>query len=137
MNPSPMPFVTSLYAGLIALLLVVLALRVSLNRRRAAVGIGDGGDAVLARAVRAHANAVEWALPVLLLLLVTELVRAPVGMLHVAGIALVAARVLHAIGLSSSAGYSRGRFLGILLNWLVLVVLALYDIVAFARYAMA
>ena len=130
-----MPFVTALYAGVVALLLLVLAMRVSLHRRRAGVGIGDGGDPALARAVRAHANAVEWALPVLLLLLVTELVRAPALLLHVAGIALVAARVLHGFGLSAHAGYSIGRFLGILLNWLVLAVLALYDIAAFVRYA--
>jgi uncharacterized membrane protein YecN with MAPEG domain len=44
-----MPFVTGLYAGLVALLLLVLALRVSRFRTRTQVGIGDDGDPAFRR----------------------------------------------------------------------------------------
>ncbi len=54
------------------LLLLVLAARVSAGRRRFRVGLGDGGNAELQRAIRVHANAVEWALPVLVLYLVVQ-----------------------------------------------------------------
>jgi uncharacterized membrane protein YecN with MAPEG domain len=130
-----MPFVTALYAGLIALLLLVLAVQVSRFRLRTGVGLGDGGDPAFRRAIRTHANAVEWAPVVLLLLLLAELCRASPLLLHAAGIALVAGRVLHALGLSAHEGRSFGRGTGTVLTWAALGVLAVYDIVAFMRAA--
>lgn len=128
-----MPAITALYAALVALLLLVLGARISLMRRSTRVGIGAGGDPLLERAIRAHANAVEWSLPLLLLLLVAELNRAAPLLLHVCGIALLLARVLHAAGLSQAAGKSFGRMAGIALTWIVLIVLALWDLWAFLR----
>ena len=136
MNPAPMPSISALYAALTALLLVVLALRVSLFRRRRGVGIGDGGHPDLARAIRVHANLVEWGWPVLVLLLLAELNRAPPVLLHGAALAFIVGRLLHAVGLSSSPGYSFGRFTGTLLTWGALVVLAAWDLWAFARLAL-
>lgn len=133
MNPAPMPVISALYVALAALLMLVLALRVSQLRRLHGVGIGDGGQGALARAIRAHANLAEWGWPVLLLLLVAELNRAPLLLLHAAGIAFIVGRVLHAVGLSGSAGYSFGRFTGIALTWLALVVLAAWALWAFVR----
>ena len=135
MNPAPMPAIAALYAGLIGLMLIALAIPVSRLRHSLKVGLGDGGDARLARAIRAHANTVEWALPTLLLLLLAELNRAPAIFLHACGIALVVGRVLHAAGLSSTGGSSFGRFVGSGLTWVALALLALWDIWAFARFA--
>ncbi len=133
MNPAPMPVVAALYGGIIGLLLIALALPVSKLRGELRTGLGDGGDKRLARAIRVHANAVEWALPAILLLLIAELNRAPGLLLHGCGIALVAGRVLHAVGLSRSGGTSFGRFAGTALTWAALAVLALFDLWAFAR----
>jgi hypothetical protein len=133
MNPAPMPAITALYAGLMALLLIVLGLRVVALRRSHRVGIGDGGEGGLQRAIRVHANAVEWGLPVLLLLLVAELNRASPLLLHVAGIALVLGRFMHAVGLTARTGLSVGRSGGMALTIAALVVLAVYDLVAFLR----
>lgn len=133
MNPAPMPAITALYAGIILLLLLALAVPISRLRTRVGIGLGDGGNADLARAIRAHANLLEWGMPVLLLLLVAELNRAPALLLHIAGIVLVVARLLHASGLSRSAGASFGRMYGTGLTWLVLVVLALWNLWAFVR----
>jgi uncharacterized membrane protein YecN with MAPEG domain len=136
MMPPPLPAITALYAGLACLLLLVLGAMVSRERGRAHVGLGDGGNPELLRAIRAHANAVEWVLPVLLLLLVAELNRAPALFLHVCGIALLVGRVLHAVGLRRGAGTSTGRFAGTGLTWLTLVVLAAWNLWAFARLAL-
>jgi uncharacterized membrane protein YecN with MAPEG domain len=133
MNPAPMPYVTALYAGIIILLLLVLAVPISRLRGKTRTGLGDGGHPELMRAIRTHANLSEWGVPVLFLLLVAELNRAPVVMLHVAGIVLVVGRLLHAFGLSRSGGVSFGRKYGTGLTWLVLVVLAVWNIWAFVR----
>jgi hypothetical protein len=133
MNPAPMPYVTALYAGIIMLLMVALAVPISRLRGKTRTGLGDGGHPELARAIRTHANLSEWGVPVLLLLLVAELNRAPLVLLHVAGIALVVGRLLHAFGLSRSGGASFGRMYGTGLTWLVLIVLAIWNIWAFVR----
>lgn len=72
----------------------------------------------------------------LLLLLIAEENRAPALLLHVCGIVFILARVMHAAGLSRASGYSVGRFAGTGLTWLVLVVLAVWGIVAFLRPAL-
>jgi uncharacterized protein len=135
MNPAPMPYVTALYAGLCGLLVVALGFRVTLLRRALKVGIGDGGDPRLARAVRVHANAVEWGLLALLLLLVAEENRAAPGLLHACGIALIVGRVLHAVGLGGSSGPSLGRTIGTVLTLAAVIALAWWNILTFVRVA--
>jgi len=133
MNPAPMPAIAALYGGLIGILLVFLAIPISRLRGELKVGLGDGGDTRLARAIRAHANTVEWALPTLVLLLIAELNRASPWLQHACGIALVVGRVLHAAGLSRSSGASFGRFAGTALTWGALLLLAAWDLWAFGR----
>jgi uncharacterized protein len=137
MNPAPMPLISALYTGVYALLLVAIALLVSRRRLRTRIGLGAGGDAQLERAIRVHANAVEWGLPLLLLLLIAEENRAPPLLLHVCGVVFILARVVHAAALSRISGSSVGRSAGIGLTWAVLAVLAVWDIVAFLRPALA
>jgi uncharacterized protein len=117
--------VTGIYAALGALLLLVLAVRISLARRSARVGIGDGGNHELSRRIRAHANAAEHLPIALLLLLLLDLGQTPPSWLHVFGVLLIVGRVLHAIGLSRTAGPSPGRVLGMVLTWGVMLVMAL------------
>ena len=125
--------VTALYGGLCALLLLALAAQISRYRMKFKIRFGDGGNSQLLRAVRAHGNAVEWILPMLLLLLIAELNHASRILLHTCGIVFIAARVAHAVGLSGNAGVSGGRFLGTAVSWLVIVVLAAWNILAFVR----
>ncbi len=124
---------TALYAGLLALLLLFLAGRVSLLRSRLNVGMGHGNDPSLARAIRVHGNAVEWIVPMLLLLLVAEIDGANRTFLHVCGVVFVVSRVAHAVGLARTSKASRGRFWGIAGSWLVTLALALWDLGAFVR----
>jgi hypothetical protein len=69
--------------------------------------------------------------------LIAEENRASPLMLHVCGIVFILARVVHAAALSRVSGNSVGRSAGIALTWAVLVVLAVWNIVAFLRPALA
>ena len=128
----PVP-ITALYAGVLALLLVVLALRVVRLRWKFRVGLGDGGEKAMIRAIRIHGNATEHVPIALLLLLVAELNHAGPTFLHACGAVLVAARVLHALGLGKSAGASWQRAAGTIGTVGVIVVLAAVDVAAFLR----
>jgi uncharacterized protein len=117
--------ITGLYAALLALLMMALAVRVMLLRNRHRVGVGDGGHAPMNLGIRAHANAIEYVPVALILLLILELNQTQPVLLHTFGITLLVGRVLHALGLSRSAGSSPGRLVGIALTVLVIVVMAL------------
>lgn len=114
--------VTALYAGLAAVVLVALSARVSQLRRRTGVGIGHGDDETLARAIRVQGNFIEYTPFALLLILIAESSGVPAWTLHSLGIALLVGRILHATGLSQSAGVSAGRLIGTTLTWLVVLI---------------
>jgi uncharacterized membrane protein YecN with MAPEG domain len=127
-----MMHITGLYAALAALLVMVLAVRVVWLRNTEKVGIGTGGNERLARAIRAHANAVEYLPIALLLLLILDLDQTWPWSLHVFGIVLIVGRVLHAIGLSNYAGMSFGRAAGIVLTLATTLAMALLLLWKFA-----
>jgi uncharacterized protein len=119
-----MPKVTLLFASLHALLLLALIAPISRHRHQHRIGLGSGGDPVLARKIRAHANFIEFVPIALLLLGLLELAGLQASWLWTFGSALLLARVMHAIGLSRHAGYSFGRFWGTVLTMLVLLGMA-------------
>lgn len=123
-------WITALYGGLCGLMLIALAAVVVRLRRRFQVGIGTGGQAELARAVRVQGNFTEYVPLTLVLLGLAEAQGAPAAILHAAGLALVAGRLLHATGLGRSAGRSFGRLYGMMLTLLALGVLALVNLSA-------
>ncbi|MEO8509206.1 MAG: MAPEG family protein [Betaproteobacteria bacterium] len=125
--------ITALYAGLCGVLLLSLAARVIRLRWKLRIGIGDGGERPLHKAMRVHGNAAEYLPIALLLLLVAELDHSSPMLLHVCGATFVAARVLHAIGLSRSSGATWPRMAGTTLTVLVIATLAVTDIAAFFR----
>jgi uncharacterized protein len=120
--------ITPLYAGLLAILYIVLGSLVVSHRRRARIGLGIGGDTALERAVRVHGNFGEYTPLFLVLLLAAELGGAAPWLLHPIGAAYFLARIFHAFGLSQSSGTSVGRFVGTLLTWTGMLVLALANI---------
>lgn len=126
--PTAIPTVTLLFASLHALLLMALVVPIVLHRRRHRIAIGSGGDAVLVRRIRVQANFVEYVPLALLLLALLEIGGLEKLWVWVFGTVLLAGRVLHAVGLSGSAGTSSGRFYGTLLTWVDLVAMALTGI---------
>jgi uncharacterized membrane protein YecN with MAPEG domain len=123
--------ITMLYAGLCTVLVVMLALRVVQFRFRHKIGLGDGGDRELQKRVRVHANAIENMPLALLLLGGMELNGYPAPWVHGFGATLFVSRVAHAWGLSHSSGTSKGRFLGTLFTWLLMLAMALFAIGGF------
>ena len=117
-------YITAVYAAISALLVVALSFRVIRLRLSTRTGIGDGGHQDLARRIRAHANAVEYLPLALLLLLLVEWNQTLPLIVHGFGIVLVLGRLLHAVGLSRSAGASPARFIGMLLTLLCLLGMA-------------
>lgn len=120
-----MPKIALLFASLHVLLMMLLAVRVVVHRRAHKIGLGDGGDKLLSRKMRAHANFIEYVPMALLMLALLELAGLAATWLWAMGGALLVARMLHGFGLSRHAGYSFGRFWGTLLTWIVLVAMAL------------
>jgi uncharacterized membrane protein YecN with MAPEG domain len=113
--------ITALYAGLLGLLLLALAINVVRGRAAFKVDFGDGGNPALLQRQRVHGNAVEYVPIGLVLLLLLELNGASAPVLHALGATLFVARVLHAWGLSTTTGRSPGRLLGTIATWLVLL----------------
>jgi len=63
--------ITAFYAGLLAILALVLGFQVGRMRLRTGISLYDGGDKALAVAVRRHANFIE-NVPLALLLMPQE-----------------------------------------------------------------
>lgn len=97
---APTLFVTPVVACLCATLYGVLIGRVVHRRWQTGVDLLDGGDPVLLRRIRAHANLAETAPLALLLLLLLELQGAGTPMLAVLGALFVAGRLVHAWALA-------------------------------------
>ena len=117
--------ISSMYIGLLALLMLTLAYLVVKMRQRFKVGIGDDGHEPLMLAIRTHANAVEYIPIALLLLICLENTWQLPWLTHLMGSTLLLGRVLHAVGLSRSKGESKGRFWGVVLTWLMILVSAI------------
>jgi uncharacterized protein len=120
-----MPKITLLFASLHVLLMLVLLARISRHRHGRRIGMGDGGDPLLARRIRVHGNFIEHAPIALLMLALLELAGLPAAWLWLFGSVLLLGRVMHAIGLSGSGGYSVGRFWGTALTWMALLAMAI------------
>ncbi|MBX3264054.1 MAG: MAPEG family protein [Labilithrix sp.] len=117
------PVVTALYGSLNAILNVALASRVSTLRMRKRVSIGEGDSEELRVAVRIHANNAEFVPLALVVLLLAELCGGASLWLHVAGGALLAARVMHAVGMPRPAP-NVFRFMGTAITWIGIVAIA-------------
>ncbi|MCK9193595.1 MAG: MAPEG family protein [Nevskia sp.] len=117
--------VTPLYAGLLALWFLVLSVRVARNRGKRQVSLGDGGDTMLQRMIRAQGNFAEYVPMVLVLLVILELSHFSTYVLHGLGIALVLGRLLHGYALGFSKQFMFGRVFGTVLTFATLLIAGL------------
>ena len=113
--------VTSLYAGLMAFMLLVLTIRVVRTRREKKIGILSGGDQEMAQAIRVHGNFTEYVPMVLILMIITELNDIPVLFLHAMGVVLLSSRFIHAIGLNRTVKGGKYRVYGMYATAVLLV----------------
>jgi uncharacterized membrane protein YecN with MAPEG domain len=124
--------ISSLYAAMLALLIVWLSLRVIKLRRAKKVRFGDGGEPELRVAIRTQGNATEYVPISLILLVLLELNGAHAVLVHSGGIAMLAGRLLHARGLLT--GSLRYRILGMKVTIFTLIGLAFANL-AYAVYS--
>jgi uncharacterized membrane protein YecN with MAPEG domain len=108
-----------LSAGVLGLLILVLALRVTDVRRRNRVPMGDAGDPLLVARIRAHANCIENAPVGLFLLFLVEQQWGAAWFTWVLGAMLILGRILHPLGMERPAP-NAPRLLGTLLGWLMI-----------------
>ena len=104
--------ITSLYAGLLGLLLLALSLWVIGFRWARKVGIGHDGSREMQRAIRVHGNFTEYVPLAVILMALNELGGESPLLIHTMGGLLLIGRLLHALGLARNSGVSAGRFLG-------------------------
>lgn len=114
----------ALWVGLHLILLLVLAVLVTRQRRKHHVEIGDGGVTDLNLAIRAFGNATEYVPAALIGIAVLALAGAPPLLVHLLGFLLFSGRVLHAVGLSRHSGVSWPRAAGILATWIAYIAAA-------------
>ncbi len=122
---TPAMTVAAFYGGVLILMNVVLQVLVIRLRRSKLIGIGDGQDKHLARAIRAHGNFAENAPFGIGALILLALTGSGSLVLHAIGLMLVAGRALHAWGISQTAGTSFGRMAGMILTFTALIVAGL------------
>ena len=119
MSSFPLP-ITTVFTGLLALMLVGVSIRVTVLRARKQIEFFDGGDKELGRAIRVQGNFVEYVPMALGLMGLLEWMGSKPWIVYALGVALVVARIVHAWGLYSTV--FKARVVGTSLSWLVLAV---------------
>lgn len=93
---------TSLFAGSLGIMLIILSVNVIRKRRAHMVAFGDKGDLDLKSRVRMHGNFVEYAPFAILLMGLSEVQGTPDWVLIALGTLFCFGRICHALGLRSS-----------------------------------
>lgn len=87
------------YAAVLAILFVYLAIRTIRTRQRLRISLGDSGDAAMLRAIRVHANFAEYVPFAILLAAFVEIEGTRSWVVHALCGALLVGRVLHALAI--------------------------------------
>lgn len=125
--------ITGLYAGLLTLLFLILIYSVIAKRLKFKIGIGDGDNHQLAKAIRVHANFAEHVPLAIILIGLCEYARYNDTIIHALGFSLLLARILHGYGLQKTSVRSWGRSIGVLLTHAVLLIAAILLILRAAQ----
>jgi uncharacterized protein len=110
-------------AGVAALLNIWLAIRVGQVRTKEKVSVGDGGNDLVIRRMRAHSNFSEFTPIVLILIALVEYSTGTSLWLWAVMAVFSLGRVAHAFGMD---GWGPGRGIGIISTLLVTLGLGLY-----------
>jgi uncharacterized protein len=113
----------------------ILSIAVILQRVRLGVEWGDGGNTVMAQAVRTHANFAELVPLAVLAIGAAKVAGTPRLAVITMVTALVVARLLSALGLSRSLGPSFARQAGASITIIVTIAAGACAIVAYAVHA--
>ena len=126
-----MPTITILYAGLLGLISIALAVIIGRVRGRTGVSIGDGGNAEVIVAMRRQANFVEIVPLALILIGLLELNGVGNGAVHGLGAGLFIARICHAIGYGTNDSLTTLRIIGAAGSTLITLIASIWAISVF------
>ncbi|RED46130.1 MAPEG family protein [Aestuariispira insulae] len=125
--------ITALYASLFALIFFALSVRVITVRHATRIGVGDGGDNLLKRRMRAQANCAEYGPLILILMGLSEHLTVSAWALHGLGIAFLAGRALHGFNIARDREVIRLRIFAMGLTFTALLGFSLLNLIQLAR----
>lgn len=122
--------VSSIFAGILGIMLVFLSGRISVIRNKKQIALGTRQDKELEHAVRAHANFVEYTPFFLILFVALEICSLNEAALVIIGAVYLFARLSHAygIGFLEVRNFKKGlkfRVLGTALTYSLITIMSL------------
>lgn len=126
-----MPQISLVIASMAGFMSVWLALQVISRRRKYKVSMGDGGIEELGKAIRAHANFSEYVPLSLILLVMSELNRAPQIAVSVFGLLILLGRLFHAYAFLGKTDHFKFRVLGMKISLNTLIALSAFNVALF------
>ena len=117
--------ITPLFAALFGVFYFLLSLNVVRFRLSKQVSLGDGNDKNVERAVRIHANFIEYVPLLLLLFYFYEIITLSSTLVLFLASGLFMARVFHVIGMLKPRQWMVLRQLGALITFSVLLIISL------------
>jgi uncharacterized membrane protein YecN with MAPEG domain len=117
-----MPVIVPIYAAILGLIFVSLSFQVANTRRITRITLGHGGNSQLERRVRVQGNFAEYVPMTLILLTFVEMHGWPHAVVHGLCLVLMAARLVHAYGVSQEPEDVRLRAISIVATFLVLAI---------------
>jgi uncharacterized protein len=121
--------ITLTIAAAAALVNIWLMLRCGQARTSQKVSVGDGGNELVIRRMRAHANFIESAPLVLVLIGALEATGGTSTWLWIVGIAFIVGRLAHGLGMDGGA-LGKGRAAGTVISMLTLLGLAVMALIS-------
>lgn len=128
---------TAFYAAFLGMAFVFLSVRTLRLRRSLQIPIGDAGNKVMLRAMRAHSNFAEYVPLSLFLIYFVEIQGAHRFLIHGLCLCLVVGRLTHAFGVSQITENYKYRVFGMATTFTSLVVSSIYLLASYAWHAVA
>ena len=120
--------ITLLYASLLTIMAVLLALKTGMTRGKTNTMLGNGDSSELLQSIRAHGNLIENAPFVIILMGLLEMQGVADWKLHLLGSLFFLFRIMHAYGISISRESTPYRLVGTLGSWVIMVSMSCYGI---------
>ena len=118
------PTITATYAAVLTIFLIAMSFYVIITRARTDTLLGHGDSVPMLVAMRRHGNLIEYMPFAILIMALGELQGFGATWLHVAGIALVAGRLIHPFGVSENSPLAP-RVTGVSLTFVAMLIPAI------------
>ncbi len=122
-----MLLITSIIAAVLTIIFIKLSFAVIGLRRKNKVGLGNGSNEDLERAIRAQGNFAEYVPFGIILIACLELNGAPWWLVVIPGITLIIGRLIHAKGINTPPPDFSKRVLGMKFTFYTLITLVVLN----------